>query len=155
MMEARLRELGLTLPEAIEPAYSYVSVVIHGGIAYVSGHIPKVGEAPLHTGRAGDEVTLEQARDCTRLCLLLSIASLKRALDGDLGRIDRALRLTGYVASAPGFRGQAQVVEPASRLLYDLLGERGAHARSAVGVAELPRGAPVEIELTMAVKGRI
>ena len=153
MLEERLRELDLELPAAIAPVYSYVSVVIHHDVAYVSGHIRKVGEGPRHQGQVGAEVTLEQAQDDARLCLLLCLSSLRNALGGDLDRVDRALKVTGFVASAPDFHGQAQVIEAASALLVDLLGERGEHARSAIGVSELPRDSPVEIELVMAVRG--
>ena len=142
------------LPKASAPVYSYVSVVIHRDIAYVSGHLPKVDGEPRYKGQVGAEVNLEEAQDDARLCLLHCLSNLKEALGGSLDRIERALKVTGYVASARDFHGQAQVIEAASMLLLDLLGPRGEHARSAIGVSELPRDAAVEIELTLAVRNR-
>ena len=153
MIEKRLQELGLELPAAVEPVYEYVPVVIHGGIAYVSGQLPKVGDDVRHKGKVGAEVSLEQAQDDARLCVLHALACLKQALNGDLERLERILKVTGFVASAPGFNDQPKVIDAASKLLGQLLGEDGRHARSAVGVFELPRNTPVEIEFIVAVKG--
>lgn len=152
MIEERLNELGLELPPAVEPVYEYVPVVIHQGVAYVSGQLPKVGDDVRYKGKVGAEVSLEQAQDDARLCVLHALACLKVALGGDLGRIERILRVTGFVASAPGFNDQPKVIDAASKLLGQLLGEAGRHARSAVGVFELPRNTPVEIEFIVAVK---
>jgi enamine deaminase RidA (YjgF/YER057c/UK114 family) len=148
---ARLAELGLTLPEAVTPAFQYVPVVVHGGLAWVSGQIPRAGTRILMTGKVGDGIGLEQAQEAARACVLAALAQLESAL-GSLDRIERVVKLTGFVASAPGFNQQPQVIDAASELLVQLFGEAGRHARSAVGVAELPRGVPVEIELVAAVR---
>jgi enamine deaminase RidA (YjgF/YER057c/UK114 family) len=153
VIEARLQELGLALPQAATPQFVYVPVVIHAGLAWVSGQLPKIDEEVRTTGKVGAEVDLEAARECARVCVLQGLACLKDALAGDLERIERVVKVTGFVASAPGFHQQPQVIDGASALLGDILGERGIHARSAIGVAELPRNAPVEIELVAAVRG--
>ena len=150
-VEDRLRELGLELPEAVAPAFQYVAVVVYGGYAWVSGQIPRAGNRILMTGKAGAEISLEQAQVAARACVLQALSQLNQAL-GDLDRVVRVIKMTGFVASAPGFTQQPQVIDAASELLGQVLGEAGQHARSAVGVAELPRGVPVEIELVVAVR---
>lgn len=150
-IEDGLRKLGLELPEAVPPAFQYVPVVVHGGLAWVSGQVPRSGDRILMTGKVGAEVGIADAQAAARVCVLQALAQLKETL-GDLGRIERIVKVTGFVASAPGFTQQPQVIDAASELLGQLLGESGRHARSAVGVAELPRGVPVEIELVAAVR---
>jgi enamine deaminase RidA (YjgF/YER057c/UK114 family) len=149
-IEASLAAHGHYLPEAVAPAFQYVPVVVHAGTAYVSGQIPRAGGQVLMTGKAGAEISLEQAQRAAVACILQALAQLKAEL-GDLGRIDRILKVTGFVASATGFTQQPQVIDAASSLLVQAFGEAGRHARSAIGVAELPRGVPVEIELIAAV----
>jgi len=151
MIEQKLAELGLALPAAAAPLYHYVPVTTHAGTAYVSGQLPRAGDGLSVTGKLGAEVSVEQAQDAARLCVLHGLACLKQALGG-LDAIARVLKLTGFVASAPGFHQQPTVIDAASRLLTDLFGENGRHARSAVGVAELPRNAPVEIEMIVALR---
>ena len=151
MIEQKLVSLGLALPEAAAPAYHYVPVTLHGGVAYLSGQLPRAGGGLSAVGKVGAEVSLEQAQEAARICVLQGLACLKQAL-GSLDAIERTLKLTGFVASAPGFHQQPAVIDAASRLLTDLMGESGRHARSAVGVAELPRNAPVEIEMILAVR---
>jgi enamine deaminase RidA (YjgF/YER057c/UK114 family) len=142
---ARLAELGLTLPSVVLPLAAYVPAVQSGNYVYVSGQVPFVdGKLPL-TGKVGAEVNEEQAAGLARICALNALAAIE-ALVG-LGRIVKIVKVTGFVASAPGFTGQPAVINGASNLLGDVLGEQGRHARSAVGVAELPLGAPVEVEL--------
>ncbi len=148
--EERLRELRLELPEAVAPAFQYLSVVLHGGLAWVSGQVPRAGSRILMTGKVGAEISLDQAQAAARACVLQALSQLKQAL-GDLDRIQRIVKVTGFVASAAGFTQQPQVIDAASELLGQVFGEAGRHARSAVGVAELPRGVPVEIELVAAV----
>jgi enamine deaminase RidA (YjgF/YER057c/UK114 family) len=148
-IEQRIQNLGLTLPVPVRPAYQYVAVVVHADLAWVSGQIPRAGETVLATGKAGAEVSLEQARAAARACILQGLAQLREAI-GDLDRVQRLVKLTGFVASAPGFGQQPQVIDAASELLVEIFGEAGRHARSAVGVAELPRGVPVEIEFVAA-----
>lgn len=149
MIDQRLAELGIELPEAASPSFNYVPVTLHQGVAYVAGQLPKVDGEVRVQGKVGDAVSLETARGEARICILQGLACLKQAL-GSLDRIERVLRVTGFVASAPGFNDQPKVLDAASDLLGEILGEAGRHARSAVGVAELPRNAAVEIELVVA-----
>ncbi len=146
----RLTALGLILPRPVAPRYAYDAVVVHAGIAHVSGQLPWLGTALAATGCVGDDVTVEQATDAARVCALNALAVLQQSI-GSLDRVVRFLRVTGFVASAPTFRDQPTVVDAASLLLLDVFGDAGRHARSAVGVAALPRGAAVEIEFTCAV----
>jgi len=150
-IEQRLHELGLELPEAVAPTFQYVAVVVHASHAWVSGQIPRAGNRVLMTGKVGLEISLEQAQAAARACVLQGLSQLKDAL-GDLDRVVRVIKVTGFVASAPGFTQQPQVIDAASELLVRVFGEAGRHARSAVGVAELPRGVPVEIELVAALR---
>ena len=149
-VEARLAAQGHSLPAAVAPAFQYVAVAVHGGLAYVSGQIPRAGSEVLIAGKVGAEVSLSQAQRAAEACVLQALAQLKAEL-GDLGRVFRILKVTGFVASAPGFTQQPQVIDAASSLLILAFGDAGRHARSAVSVAELPRGVPVEIELVAAV----
>jgi enamine deaminase RidA (YjgF/YER057c/UK114 family) len=142
---ARLAELGLTLPSVAPPLAAYVPAVQTGNYVYVSGQLPLVEGKLLATGKVGAEVSAEQAADLARVCALNALAAIE-ALVG-LGRLVKIVKLTGFVASAPGFTGQPAVVNGASNLFGDVLGEQGRHARSAVGVSELPLGAPVEVEV--------
>lgn len=150
MIATRLAGLGITLPTAAVPAFQYVPVALHDKLAYVSGQLPRDGER-LVTGKVGTEVNLDDARAAARLCILQGLAVLNQAL-GSLDRVERILKVTGFVASAPGFNQQPRVIDAASELLVEVFGEAGRHARSAVGVAELPRNASVEIELIAAIR---
>jgi len=142
----RLAELGLTLPPVTAPLAAYVPALRTGAYVYVSGQVPVVdGKLPA-TGKVGAEVSAADAAGLARACTLNAIAAAAAAAGG-LDRIRRIVKVTGFVASAPGFTGQPQVVNGASELLIEVFGEEGRHARSAVGVAELPLGAPVEVEL--------
>jgi enamine deaminase RidA (YjgF/YER057c/UK114 family) len=149
MIEDRLRALALTLPEAATPSFNYVPVTQHRGVAYVAGQLPKVGGDIRVRGKAGREVDLDTARGEARICILQALACLKAAL-GSLDRVEQVLKVGGFVASAPGFNDQPKVLDAASDLLVEVFGDKGRHARSAIGVAELPRDAVVEIELTVA-----
>ena len=151
LVEEQLKKLGLSLPPPAEPTFQYVPVTVHNGVAYVSGQLPKEDGEVRITGKVGDALDVETARRAARICILQGLSCLKSAI-GSLDNVDRILKVTGFVASAPGFNQQPQVIDAASDLLYDLFGERGRHARSAVGVTELPRNAPVEIEMVIAVK---
>ena len=153
MFRRRLEELGLELPEAKPPAFQYVPVTVHGGVAYVSGQLPWIGGEIKDTGKVGAGVTVEQAREAARVCVLQALACLDQALGG-LERVERVLKVTGFVASAPGFNQQPAVIDAASELLVEVFGQAGRHARSAVGVAELPRDTPVEIEFVVAIRPR-
>ena len=150
MIEKKLAELGIVLPLAAAPAFQYVPVTIHERLAFVSGQLPRHGDS-LVTGKVGGDVDLEQAREAARLCILQGLACLSQAL-GTLDRVEKILKVTGFVASATGFNQQPKVIDAASELLVLVFGEAGKHARSAVGVAELPRNVAVEIELIVALR---
>ena len=142
---ARLTELGLALPQVVPPLAAYVPAVQSGNYVYVSGQLPMVEGKLAATGKVGAEVSAEDAAGLARTCALNALAAID-ALVG-LGRVVKIVKITGFVASAPGFTGQPAVINGASELFGDVLGELGRHARSAVGVAELPLGAPVEVEV--------
>ena len=142
---AKLAELGLKLPQVVPPLAAYVPAVQSGSYVYVSGQLPLVEGKLPYVGKVGAEVTAEQGAELARVCALNALAAIE-ALVG-LGRVVKIVKVTGFVASAAGFTGQPAVVNGASQLFGDVLGEIGRHARSAVGVAELPMGAPVEVEV--------
>lgn len=144
--EDRLQELGIELPSAPQPLASYVPVSISGGFAYVSGQVPIAEGKPLWTGRLGNEVDVIAGADAARRCALQALSALRAEL-GSLDRVKRIVRLGVFVASAAGFTDQPKVANGASDLLAEVFGEPGRHARTAVGVAELPLGAPVEVEV--------
>ncbi|WP_212524123.1 RidA family protein [Actibacterium sp. MT2.3-13A] len=151
MLEETLKTMGFELPEPAKPSFQYVPVTVHNGVAYVSGQMPKVDGEVRVFGKVGAEVSLEEAQDAARVCILQGLACLVDAIGGS-DRIEKILKVNGYVASAPGFNQQPKVLDAASYLLVEALGDAGRHARAAVGVAELPRNAPVEIEMTVAVR---
>ncbi|HEY8394314.1 MAG TPA: RidA family protein [Thermaerobacter sp.] len=144
-VEERLAELGLTLPEVAKPVAAYVPGVLEDGWLYVSGQLPLREGKLAYQGKVGADVTPEQAYEAARLCAL-NILAVARSLAGSLDRIRRVVKVVGFVNSAPGFTGQPQVVNGASELLGQVFGEAGRHARSAVGVSELPLNAAVEVE---------
>ena len=148
--EERLKELQIELPEATPALASYLRTVRNGDIVYVSGQLPIVAGNLIHIGKVGGTVSAEDAASAARQCAINSIAALKSEL-GDLSKVSRIIKITGFVASDPSFTGQPQVVNGASDLFVDVFGEIGRHARSAVGVASLPFDAPVEVELIVAV----
>ena len=148
----RLAALGLTLPPVAAPGGAYVPAVRAGQFIYTAGQIPTVDGKLLAVGKVGGEVSVSDAAGLARTCALNALAAAAAAAGG-LAAIRRIVKVTGFVASAPGFNGQPQVVNGASELLIDVFGEEGRHARSAVGVAELPLGAPVEVELIAEVRG--
>jgi enamine deaminase RidA (YjgF/YER057c/UK114 family) len=139
----RLAELGITLPAVVPPVAAYVPAVRTGSLVYTSGQLPMVDGALLATGKVGGTVSPETAYDCARACALNAIAAIDALVGVDA--VVRVVKVVGFVASDPSFTGQPQVVNGASELLGQLFGEP--HARSAVGVAALPLGAPVEVEL--------
>ncbi|MDQ4127559.1 MAG: RidA family protein [Actinomycetota bacterium] len=146
--ETRLRDLGLELPTVLSPVGAYVPATRAGNLIFTAGQLPFT-DGELHaTGKVGDGVSAEEAYEAARLCALNALAAAA-AETGGLGGIDRIVKVTGFVASAPGFNGQPGVLNGASELLGEIFGEAGLHARSAVGVAELPLNAPVEVELVV------
>ncbi|HCT79071.1 MAG TPA: LysR family transcriptional regulator [Micromonosporaceae bacterium] len=142
---AKLEELGLKLPPVSPPVAAYVPAVRSGNYVYVSGQLPMVDGKLLATGKVGAEISPEQAKELASRCALNGLAALEWLVG--LSKIARIVKVVGFVASAPGFTGQPGVINGASELFAEVLGENGRHARSAVGVGELPLGAPVEVEL--------
>ena len=147
-VEERLAAVGLQVPEVAAPVASYVPAVRTGPHVYTSGQLPMVAGALMGIGAVGAEVTAEQAKEMAAQCALNAIAAI-RSVIGDLDSVVRVVKVVGYVASAPGFTGQPGVVNGASDLLATAFGEAGLHARSAVGVAALPLGAPVEVDVVV------
>ncbi len=145
----RLTELGLVLPPVATPAGMYVPAVRSGALVFTAGQLPLVGGVLAATGKLGAEIDTAFGRELARTCVLNALA----AVDGVVGldAVVRVVKVVGFVASAPGFTAQPAVLNGASELLGELFGAAGAHARSAVGVAELPMGAPVELELVVEV----
>ncbi|HLA15557.1 MAG TPA: RidA family protein [Candidatus Limnocylindrales bacterium] len=149
--EARVRELGIQIPTLPPPVAIYVPAVRTGDLVFASGQTPTVDGVLQVQGKLGGEVSIEQGQQAARLAALNCVAEV-RGLLGSLDRVARIVRLTGFVASATGFAQQPAVVNGASQLIEEVFGEAGRHARSAIGVAELPGGAPVEIELIVAAR---
>jgi len=145
-IESRLRKLGITLPEAAVAVANYVPVARSGGLLFVSGQLPMADGQVAWTGRVGEALDIAEGQQAARLCAVNVLAQLKSALDGDLDRVRRVVRLGGFVASADDFTGQPQVINGASDLMVDVFGDAGRHARAAVGVNVLPLGAAVELE---------
>jgi enamine deaminase RidA (YjgF/YER057c/UK114 family) len=143
--EERLQELGVDLPAPAAPVAAYVPCVRSGSLVYVSGQVPLVDGKPSHLGHLGDDVDLEAGRAAARTCAVNVLAALKAEL-GELSRVRRVVKVTGFVASAPGFTDHPKVVNAASELFGEVFGDAGRHARAALGVAALPLGVPVEVE---------
>jgi enamine deaminase RidA (YjgF/YER057c/UK114 family) len=142
----RLAALGLTLPPVAAPQAAYVPAVLTGGYVYVSGQLPMVEGKLQATGKVGESVTAQEAAALARICALNAIAAAA-SVAGGIDAIARIVKVTGFVASAPAFTGQPQVINGASELLIEVFGDAGRHARSAVGLAALPLDSPVEVEL--------
>jgi len=143
--ERKLKEMGVILPEAPAPAANYVPYVQVGEVLYVSGQISKDGDA-LVTGKLGHDMTVEAGAAAARLCAIALLAQVRAACGGDLDRLKRVVKLTGFVNSTPDFGDQPKVINGASDFLGEALGEAGRHARAAVSAAALPFGVAVEIE---------
>jgi len=141
----KLKSLGITLPQAAAPAANYVPWVISGSQVFVSGQLPMEDGKIAVAGRLGDSVSLEDGQRAARLCAINILAQVQAAL-GDLDRVTRIVRLGGFVASADNFTDQPKVVNGASDLMVDVFGDKGRHARAAVGVNTLPLGVAVEID---------
>ncbi|APW36066.1 hypothetical protein RD110_01635 [Rhodoferax koreense] len=142
--------VGFDLSEEIRIGGNYTPAIVHAGTAFVSGQVPRIGSAVAVTGRVGAEVTLAQAQHAARICCVRTLAILRDALGG-LDAIAQALRMTVYVQSAADFTQQSEVADAASELLHQVLGAAGRHARTSVGVMQLPKGAAVEVDLIVAV----
>ncbi|MFF3271685.1 RidA family protein [Streptomyces chrestomyceticus] len=149
-VEDRLAELGLKLPQVVPPLAAYQPAVRSGAYVHTSGQLPMVDGALPATGKVGAEVSPERAKELAEICALNALAAVKSVV-GDLDKIVRVVKVVGFVASAPDFTGQPGVINGASELLGEVLGDKGVHARSAVGVAVLPIDAPVEVEMQVEV----
>ena len=147
-VEARLEELGIALPETSPPLASYVPVMVHGDLAFVSGQLPFI-DGEVVTGTLGKDVDLDRAVAAARACGLMILAQLRTEI-GSLDKVERIVKLGGFVASTPDFTDQHKVVNGASDLMFDVFGEKGRHARAAVGVPALPVGAAVEVDAVIA-----
>lgn len=150
-IEDRLAELSITLTDPPAPAGAYVPAIVDGHHVLTSGQLPLVDGALPVTGHVGAEVDPEQAKEMARLCAINALAAIRGAI-GDLDRVEQVVKVVGFVSSAPDFTGQPGVVNGASELLGEVFGAAGEHARSAVGVAALPLGTPVEVEVTVRIR---
>ncbi len=144
--ERRLKELGITLPKPAKPVANYVGWVRTGNLIYVSGQVPVADGKVIVTGKLGADVSLEDGTRAARQCAINVIAQLNDATEGDLTRIARIVKVTGFVASTPDFTDQPKVINGASDLFGEVFGDRGKHARAAVGAPALPLNAAVEVE---------
>lgn len=150
-IETKLKELGLELPNPPVPAANYIGYVRVGNLLFIGGNIGRINGVLKYRGKVGAGVTLEQAYDAARNCALNHLATMKAAL-GDLNRVDRIVKVLGYVNVAPDFIDMPKVINGESDLLVQVFGERGQHTRAAVGVASLSQNSPVETEVTVQVK---
>jgi len=145
-IDARLKELGITLPDAPAPAANYVPWARSGNLIFVAGQLPMEGGKAQFLGKLGGEFQIADGQKAARLCALNIVAQLRNALDGNLDRVRRIVRVGGFVAATADFIDHPQVVNGASDALVQIFGDAGKHARAAVGVASLPRGVAVEVE---------
>lgn len=145
-VEARLAELGLSLPPVTPPVAAYVPAIVSGNHVYTSGQLPMIDGKLTATGKVGAEISAEDAKSMAATSAINAIAAVKSVI-GDLDRVTRIVKVVGFVASDPSFTGQPGVINGASELLGQVFGEAGVHARSAVGVSVLPLDSPVEVEL--------
>ena len=150
-IEKKLKELGYDLPNPPVPAANYIGYVRVGSLLFIGGNIGRINGVIKHRGKVGGTVTLEQAYDAARNCALNHLAIMKAAL-GDLDKVERIVKVLGYVNVAPGFTDMPKVVNGESDLFVQLWGERGQHTRAAVGVASLSQDSPVETEVTVLAK---
>ena len=151
-IESRLSDMGITIPSPAAPLASYVGHVVHNGIVIVSGQLPMVDGKLAYTGILGQDVSVEEAAEAAKVCAINILAQVKIACGGDLDRIERCIRLGGFVASTPEFGDHPKVINGASDFIGEALGDKGAHARAAVGVAALPFNTCVEVEGMFAIR---
>lgn len=145
-IEARLKELGIELPEAASPAANYIPFVVTGKLVFISGQITLLDGKIVHQGRIGDDLTVDDGYQAARLCGLNLLAQLKVAAGGDLDNVSRVVKLGGFVNSVPSFTDQPEVINGASDLMVEVFGDSGKHARFAVSAGALPRNVSVEID---------
>ena len=151
-IEARLAALGIVLPDAANPVANYVPTFLAGNLLFISGQVSKAADGSILKGRLGDNMAVAQGQEAARLCAL-AILSQTRAAIGRLDRIVQVVRLTGFVNSAPDFTDHPQVINGASDLMVEVLGDRGRHTRAAVGVSSLPLGCAVEVDAVIMIEG--
>jgi enamine deaminase RidA (YjgF/YER057c/UK114 family) len=149
-IEKRIIDLGFVLPETAKPLAAYIPAVQSGNLVFTSGQLPIIDGSLAETGKVGGSVSPERAKELATVCALNALAAVKTVI-GDLDKIKRVVKVVGFVSSTPDFSGQPGVVNGASEFLGEVFGDKGIHARSAVGVAVLPLDAPVEIELIVEV----
>lgn len=150
-IDARLNELGIELPPASTPGGNYVPFVQTGNLLFISGQVPIVDGKPAYIGHLGANISIEDGAAAARVCALAILAQAKVALDGDLDRVSRVVKLTGFVACTPDFKDPPKVVNGASDLFGEVFGDAGQHARAAVGMTSLPSGVAVEVEAVLEV----
>ena len=150
-IEKRLEEIGVALPAVRKPAAAFVPAVLDGDRVYTSGNTPVVDGKLAYTGQVGADCSPEDAYEAAKICAINCLAAAKEAI-GDLDKVERIVKLLGFVSSAPGFFGQPQVMNGASEFLIQVFGEKGEHARSAIGVNALPGNASVEVEMIIKLK---
>ncbi len=148
----RLQELGIELPEPAAAVASYRPWIRAGDLLFISGQLPLRDGRPIAFGHLGDDISLERGQQCAELCAINCIAQAHHALEGDLERVERVVKLTGFVAATPDFTQHPQVINGASELIEKIFGERGWHARAAIGCSSLPLGVPVEVEAVFQVR---
>lgn len=149
--EEKLAALKLTLPPVAAPVANYVPAVRSGSLVYLAGHIPKTADGRVITGKVGQDATEQEANEAARVTTLALLATLKHEI-GELSKVKRIVRVGGFVNGTDSFKGQSQVINGCSDLLVALFGDRGRHARASIGVASLPLGAVVEIEMIVEVE---
>ena len=145
-IDARLRELGIEVPEAAAPVANYVAHVMSGKLCFVSGQVTVQGGEFKHQGKLGAEISVEEGSQAARLCAINIVSQLRAACGGDLDKVARVVKLVGFVNSTPDFTDQPKVVNGASDLMVEVFGDAGRHARSAVSAGSLPLGVAVEVE---------
>jgi enamine deaminase RidA (YjgF/YER057c/UK114 family) len=150
-IEMKLKELGIVLPAATTATANYSPCVQEGNLVFVSGHGPFDGGKPVYTGRVGAELTESQGYEAARCCALAILATIKEQYK-DLNRVDKIIKVLGFIGSAPGFDRQPFVLNGASDLFMSVFGEKGRHARSAIGTCQLPLNIPVEVEVILKIK---
>lgn len=151
LIEQKMQQLGYTLPEVQLSAHPFAKVLVHNGMAYVSGTLPYVDGKLPKTGQCGKDVTVDEGSELAEICVLNALASLKKEL-GSLDKIEQFVKITGFISSADDFTAQGSVLNGATNLLIAIFGDKGKHARSAVGTPVMPGGTPVEIEMIVAVR---
>ena len=148
----KLESMGVELPEAVMPAANYVPYVVEGNTVIVSGQLPMIGGKPQFIGKVGDDISLEEAQECAKICGLNIIAQVRAACGGDLNRVERLLRLGVFVNAVDSYTDHPKVANGVSDFMVELLGDAGRHARFAVGVSGLPFGVAVEVDATFTIK---